>query len=166
MTDPAFIQKEQDEYNWLDWLPLFFIAASLLIAIWYYPSLPDKIPTHFNLKGEPDDWSSKNAVFMLPGIAVFMYGIMMVVIKGVPPRMWNLPVKVTPENAEVQYRLARNMMRALNAVITGFFCLMNYLIIQVALGKLSTLNNLFMFGLFGAIGLVFTVYIMRSIRYK
>ena len=38
---------------------LIIIAASLLLAVLLYPVVPETIPTHWNLQGEPDAWSGK-----------------------------------------------------------------------------------------------------------
>ncbi|HEX6853286.1 MAG TPA: DUF1648 domain-containing protein [Candidatus Polarisedimenticolaceae bacterium] len=40
----------------------------------HYPALPDRIPTHFGISGEPDDWSNKSAavVFLMPVMAIAM----------------------------------------------------------------------------------------------
>lgn len=166
MTRPSFIQKEQDDYNWLDWLPLLFIAAGFVMTIFYYPSLPEKIPTHFNGRGEPDDWSGKQTIFILPVITAVLYGVMMIVIKYVPVKYWNMPVKITPENAAVQYGLARNLMRMMNVIVSACFCYITYGTIQVALRKAATLSNMFLFVFLGAIGLVIIGYFMQAIKQK
>jgi uncharacterized membrane protein len=50
-------------------LTLVTIAGSALL----YPSLPAKIPTHWNIRGEIDGWGSKTwAVALLPGFAVLL----------------------------------------------------------------------------------------------
>lgn len=166
MSSSPFIQKEQDEYQWLEWLPLIFVAASFAIAIYYFPLLPEKIPTHFNGKGEPDDWGSKKMVFLLPVITAALYATLMFVLKFIPIQYWNMPVKITPENAAFQYSLARNMIRVLNVLIAACFCYLNYNTIQVALKKASTLNNLFVVFFLGGIGLVVVGYMIKAMSRK
>lgn len=47
-----------------------------LISIWQ--QLPAKVPTHFNLQGQADNWSSKNLLFFIPtGLGAIMYFIML-----------------------------------------------------------------------------------------
>jgi uncharacterized membrane protein len=53
--------------------PNLFIALVLLAipfgyAAYLYPHLPATIPTHFNIKGEADDWGTKSSIFLGPGI--------------------------------------------------------------------------------------------------
>jgi uncharacterized membrane protein len=166
MTEPSFIQKEQDEFKWLDWLPLLFIAAGFAMTIFYYPSLPEKIPTHFNGRGEPDDWSGKHTLFMLPVITAVLYGMITLVIRYVPLKYWNMPVKITPENTAVQYDLARNLVRMLNVIVSAGFCYIIYGTIQVALRKADTLSNMFLFFFLGAIGLLIVGYFIRAMKLK
>ncbi len=53
---------------------LLLIAATLAYSLWLYPSLPDRIPTHWNWKGEVDGWSSRSfGTFFLPGMLAGMF---------------------------------------------------------------------------------------------
>lgn len=50
-----------------DILSLLALAAAVLVAIVMYPSLPDQIPTHWNVAGEVDDYTAKPwGVVILP----------------------------------------------------------------------------------------------------
>lgn len=42
---------------------LLLIAAPFAYAAYVYPSLPDTIPTHFNIKGEADAYGGKDSIF-------------------------------------------------------------------------------------------------------
>jgi uncharacterized membrane protein len=43
------------------------------VSFWLYPSLPDRIPTHWNIRGEVDGYGSKQwAVFLMPAFMVGM----------------------------------------------------------------------------------------------
>jgi uncharacterized membrane protein len=44
------------------------IAIPFGYAFYLFPSLPDTIPTHFNLEGKADAWGDKSSIFLLPGI--------------------------------------------------------------------------------------------------
>jgi len=57
----------------------YWIAAIVLVllgagvSIWLYPSLPDRIPTHWNINGKIDGYGSKQwAVFLMPAFMVGM----------------------------------------------------------------------------------------------
>lgn len=52
-------------------LVLVFIAIPFGYACYLFPSLPQTIPTHFNLEGKADGWGSKDTIFLLPSILGF-----------------------------------------------------------------------------------------------
>lgn len=53
---------------------LLLVVAMLAYSLWLYPSLPDRIPTHWNWKGEVDGWSSRLfGTFFLPGMSAGMF---------------------------------------------------------------------------------------------
>ncbi|NPV69044.1 MAG: DUF1648 domain-containing protein [Firmicutes bacterium] len=58
-------------------LPLVLVTlACLAIGLWAYPRLPDKVPTHWNWRGEIDGWSGKTfAVFFLPALILALIGL-------------------------------------------------------------------------------------------
>jgi uncharacterized membrane protein len=46
-------------------------VAACGIAAWLYPSLPDRVPIHWNIEGKVDGWGDKSwATFLMPGIMV------------------------------------------------------------------------------------------------
>ena len=53
-------------------LALFIVIVLLgipfIYASYIYPSLPDTIPTHFNIKGEADGWGGRDSIFLVPFI--------------------------------------------------------------------------------------------------
>jgi uncharacterized membrane protein len=60
--------------NVLCWI---FIAITVATAAILYPSLPEQIPTHWNIEGEVDDYTAKPwGVIILPLAAVFVFVIM------------------------------------------------------------------------------------------
>ena len=65
------------KYNWLFVLGL--IALPFAYAFYLYPSLPSRIPIHFNIKGEADGWGSPVSIFLSPTImgltSLFVYFI-------------------------------------------------------------------------------------------
>lgn len=60
-------------------------------ASYMYPSLPYKIPTHFNLEGKADGWGSKESIYLLPSIMGFVSiaaFLSMVNIKKIDPKRY------------------------------------------------------------------------------
>jgi len=62
------------------WISLALIAASLAVSAWLYPSLPDVVPTHWNIRGEADGFGPKGvAAWLLPAMALGVLGFMALV---------------------------------------------------------------------------------------
>jgi len=59
------MKKMMNRYNAKTWI-VFII--SLLAALFVFPNLPNRIPTHFNVFGAPDNFGSRWTIFLLPGI--------------------------------------------------------------------------------------------------
>jgi len=52
---------------------LLLIVGSAGVSAWLYPSLPQQIPTHWNIRGEIDGYGNKDwALFLLPGMAALI----------------------------------------------------------------------------------------------
>ena len=59
------------------WIPLVLVAAAFIASAVVYPNLPERIPTHWNLAGEADDWSDKSfGVWVIPLVMIFMWALM------------------------------------------------------------------------------------------
>jgi uncharacterized membrane protein len=58
------------------WIAGGLVAACFLSAAIAYPSLPDRIPIHFNMEGKPDGWGSRGTIFLTPVMVAFMVGLM------------------------------------------------------------------------------------------
>lgn len=72
------------------WIPAFLIAADLVFAAAVYQMLPDRLPVHWGLDGQPNGWASRVvAAFVLPAFTLVLWGV----LAGVPsidPRNRNI----------------------------------------------------------------------------
>lgn len=63
-------------------LSLLLIAIAFAAGIYLYDQLPDPMPSHWNANGEVDDYMAKDtALFFMPGIALFMLGLFIIIPK-------------------------------------------------------------------------------------
>ena len=59
------------------WLPVFFLAGAVLFSIVVYSRLPDQVPVHWGLSGEPDRYGSRlEGAFVVPAIMAFVFALM------------------------------------------------------------------------------------------
>ena len=72
------------------WLPLLIWGAVLLISALLYPQMPDRIPTHWNWRGEIDGWGDKQwAAWLMPAI---MLGLLLFfqILPWLSPRQFDI----------------------------------------------------------------------------
>ena len=121
----------------MDWLmeAIGLIGILLLIGVpfIYYGQLPDSVPTHFGMDGQPDAFGDKKSIWILPGIGILTYFGLQLLSRH--PHLFNYPVEITKENAARQYQIGARLMRTVNAIITCFLAYLVYASIQTALGR-------------------------------
>lgn len=127
--------------RWMDGLSLLLLIALVVLPAYYYGSLPDRIPTHFNNAGEADGFGSKSMIWMLPAIGIAMY-IMLTFLQRIPHK-FNYLQEITMDNAEKQYRGGLAIMRFLKLWCTLIFLYITYGSIQTALGNAEGLGKYF-----------------------
>ncbi len=128
---------------------LFLVLLTFYLAASNYSSLPDKVPTHFNFQGIPDDWGSKNEIFVFPILSACLY-ILFTVINALlaivkdPRKLINLPPKrkATLSNAQIEkLRIFLNRsLFALKILIQGLLAYALYTTIEVALFRATSLG--------------------------
>ena len=68
------------------WIPLLIIASAVVASAVVYPRLPETIPTHWNMDGQPDGWSSRAfGAWITPVILLVMWGLVRV-LPAIDPR--------------------------------------------------------------------------------
>jgi len=130
---------------------LFFLVFA------YWSKLPNSIPSHYNAAGEPDGWSGKGTLLLLPIISLVLYFGLSTLTRF--PHLYNFPWKITEENMERQFYLAQMMILSLKAEIIWLFGYIEWKTIQTGLGKADGLGSSFIFiflgVIFGSIGFYF-----------
>jgi len=132
------LQSLISDLRWpLEILALAFAVAPLLILLWAYDSLPERIPMHFGITGRADRWDSKSQAWIIPLIAILMYAGLSV-ITGTWPFLQGLSVPV-PDS-----------LQPLVAMKPGILMLFTYVIrmmVRIARGQAERLHPLALYGL-------------------
>ena len=154
MTQPKLtIAREPLDYFLLG-VTAFALLLMLGLIVYYYDLLPERIPTHFNLRGEPDDYGRKSTLWFVFGIAALLLLVLEFFTRR--PHWGNYTVPITEGNAARQYRNMQRMTRTLLAVVSLFFAYITFAIIQTALdhrdGLSAWIALLFVVGIIGVIG--------------
>jgi uncharacterized membrane protein len=61
----------------LNWISLLLIVASFGLALFWYPDLPDPMPTHWDINGAVDDWTPLPwGALVIPLTSISVWGLM------------------------------------------------------------------------------------------
>ncbi|PTD93819.1 hypothetical protein C9439_05740 [archaeon SCG-AAA382B04] len=118
--------------------------VSLYITFTNYFELPQEIPNHFNMQGEPDAWSQKSSLLILPGIQVFLILLAFVVYKY--PNYANIPstmaLAALPKKTKKEvYEVIRDMELITLNIISLLFIYIIYQNIEIAKQNIQTINT-------------------------
>ncbi|MBO5612241.1 MAG: DUF1648 domain-containing protein [Prevotella sp.] len=97
------------------------VAALIVIVMWaliayYFKDLPNRIPTHFDLTGNADNFGSKHTLWILGIVGTLTTALL--IASAYHPRFINLPVKVTKP---VHIAMAIRMLRIICIIIALLF---------------------------------------------
>jgi uncharacterized membrane protein len=134
------------------------------LLIFYYAKMPDIVPVHFDVKGQPDAYGSKHTLVVLPVIAVLLFTGMTILNRF--PHIFNYPVKITPENALRQYSVATRLIRILKLVIMFVFLMIEYFTVRTALHHAAGFGVWFIPVFLMMVNIPVIYYIMLSFRKK
>lgn len=121
------LEKQDIIIIWLTWIGLLVIW---IIALYGFVHLPETIPVHFNVKGEPDGFGGKWNLFFLPGLTTAL--LIGLTLLNRHPEIFNYPVKITAENAERQYKLAVRLIRWVNLSLSLMFLMITFMTVHSA----------------------------------
>ncbi|HWO74734.1 MAG TPA: DUF1648 domain-containing protein [Bacillus sp. (in: firmicutes)] len=150
--------------KWFDFIAGFIFVANFVFILIQWNEIPDRVPTHFNVFGEADDWGGKGFIWVLPLVGIFIWTMMTVL--GKHPHTFNYMVQITEENAERQYRNGKLLMNMIKNEIILLFSYLSFSTIQVAKGGTMLLGiwelPIVLVTIFGTI----TIFTIRSFRLK
>ncbi|MCK9217835.1 MAG: SdpI family protein [Firmicutes bacterium] len=116
-------------------IPLIVIViAAFLISMYFYPILPEKVPTHWNFKGEIDGYSGKlSGSLIMPITNLIMY-ILFIFLPALDPKKNN-------------YKLFESTYIYFRYLFHIFFFAMHIMIIAASLGYIVNTTRLVFFGI-------------------
>ena len=111
----------------ISWV-FFLLMWGIIIANFF--SLPDSVPTHFNVEGKADGYGERYTVLLFP--AVITAGF--ILLREVAKRPWhfNYIVAPTPQNYQELYRLNIRSLRIIRLVVAVMGTYVAYAIIRGA----------------------------------
>ena len=133
--------------------PLFaFIASLIVMAIclaWSMGQLPPVVASHFNARGVPNDWTSREAYLMLMTAIGFGLPVVMVVIfyciRWLPPSLVNMPHRdywLAPERRTQTAASLLNFGLWFAGLETLFLAAIHVLVVLANRGQPAQLSNM------------------------
>jgi uncharacterized membrane protein len=107
---------------------IIMMAATFWLVWTYYPSLPNRIVTHFDLGGKVDGFGDKSCLLYLLTGEVVSYAMLTLIAQF--PHTFNYVVPITEANAARQYHLAKKFLSILALELTGIMFFAIWSIIQ------------------------------------
>ncbi len=129
-----------------------------LVILW--SSIPNTIPTHFDIYGQPNAYGSKAMLLIYPGVALGITLLFQILCHY--PWLFNFPVRITHENALRQYGRGRRLLRWVNALI-WLFGAIQWQAIEVARGAATTLGSVFSLSVFVVFALIVPIGIITLV---
>lgn len=69
---------------------LVIILISFIIGIYFYPNMPERMASHWNIQGEVDGYSSKFlGLFLIPSLSIGLF-LLFIVIPKIDPLKYNI----------------------------------------------------------------------------
>lgn len=123
--DPRWYIPRTRYHKVVDILSLLILVVGLVHLVFLWPTIPEKIATHFNFAGEADGWGGRGSLIIFPIMSVFTYLILTVVAKF--PQAWNTPFTPTEENRIELYQCTLSVLLTTKLVVIGTFSYLSYL---------------------------------------
>lgn len=141
-------------------LSVILMAASLGIAIYGMITLPETIPTHFDINGKADGYGSPGAMLILPITMFVTFGIISLLIHLVSPEFWNMPFKVKEEKKEIVYKDMVYMMCMFELETAVYTLYMTYMMFLQVMTQTMLVTVIY------TVALIFTMIYYCVIAYK
>lgn len=143
MNTRPIIELEKSEFDKLietGGIILLFVLIGM--TTYFYGSLPEQVPSHFNSSGEPDAYSGKWIVWLMPILGSAIYFGLRKLAKV--PHTFNYPMKLTDQNIERAYRNGSRLIMCMAVVILSAFTYINYSMFRTSLGDQQGLGSSFL----------------------
>lgn len=102
------------------WILLMFAAITAYAAV-LYPILPDRIPIHWNFRGEADGWGPKGMIFLGPSLIMVGWALL------------NILPKLSPKQFDIDsFRATFNLIMF---IVSAMFAFLALVIIQATLNR-------------------------------
>lgn len=153
----------------------FLIGVLLAQCVYYYPSLPEKMASHFDAAGNADGWMSKSSFFIFEAVILLLimaeFTLVPYIIKMSPRSMINLPNKdfwLAAERREETFAIIKTYFEWFSILLLMLFIAVNQIVFQANIAKqnLSPTAIWLVLGVFFALVIYWLVKFIGRFRMK
>lgn len=149
-------------------LMLVYLVTTLIILIWNYQSMPEKVAMHYDIDGTPNRYGHKGEVFILYGITVFIYALLIFFQKHpelqkmpIPTDKDGMPVNLTRSMWKKHVELNRMMIAGTNLIVIFLMCTMS---IYISLGETPNLSLVIVFFVIQILLVIYYYYKVKAVN--
>ncbi len=125
------ISKTKSEWVW-DVIGYSIFIGSIIIILFNWNLLPEKVPAHYNALGEVDRYGSKWELLILPCIGIFIMIFLQVLERH--PEFHNYPSRLNESNVEQFYLNSRKILNKIKNICLIIFSCIIVESISISLG--------------------------------
>ena len=103
----------------LEILSAAVVLVGILFFLFSWQSIPEQIPTHYDVSGNPDAWNTKNMVIILFVIQVLAY--ISITLLSFFPKLWNRPGNLSESSQSVYHSVTRTLLLEMKMLIVLAF---------------------------------------------
>ncbi|HEX8746277.1 MAG TPA: DUF1648 domain-containing protein [Pyrinomonadaceae bacterium] len=163
----AVRRRHLSEYTsiYLEAVILLLTVVPSLFLIYYYPRLPERIPVHWNWRGQPDGWGRKSfgSVFALSMMLVYLQGLFLLIKHGLLTVKMTLPVEGAEEYLKGKEQFLNMVMRLMDCVRVLVASMMSALLLSIVFGSVEYLRRLTVIA--GAVDVLSTLLLVAACIY-
>lgn len=156
-ADPAAAHRKLE--RGLSWMALSGIATMTALIATVWSRLPETIPRHFDLAGNPDGFGPRMLIWTLPAIAALLFVVLS--LAGYVIHRVRRTESIVPDNLGRRVALARELLGVIKVIIAWSFFWLTWESIASAMNDNSRISAgflpLFLLVLFGTI----VIYVVR-----
>ena len=126
----------------------FLVIGFIGQILYYYPNLPEKMASHYNALGEPDNWMAKQSFLILEVVILLIiiaeFTLLPLLIKQMPNSLINLPNKdywLAEERRDETFSLIRIYMEWFSVGLLGLFIAINEMVFRANLTNQKLSNS-------------------------
>lgn len=131
----------------------------IYFSFYAYSAAPNKVPYKFDSQGNAINTGASEIFILFPVIAIFVNSL--IIYFSRVPHLGNYIIKITEENAYVQYQLASRFLIWISIWISGIFILiLNEIFSYSVYGKKSEFTYVYL--ILGSFFIIFISYLVIS----